>query len=42
MKKIALLLIALISALHFYIAWFEIFTFNRDGNEVVQPPIEVN
>ncbi|MEO0486102.1 MAG: DUF1304 domain-containing protein [Pseudomonadota bacterium] len=31
MKKIALALIALIAALHFYIAWFEIFAWTTRG-----------
>ena len=40
MKKIALLLIALISALHFYIAWFEIFAWTTTGPRVFKtlPP----
>lgn len=34
MKKTALLLVALIAALHFYIAWFEIFAWTTRGPAV--------
>ncbi|OAN71833.1 hypothetical protein A8B82_20485 [Sulfitobacter sp. EhC04] len=34
MKNIALVLVALIAALHFYIAWFEIFAWTTRGPEV--------
>lgn len=40
MKKVALGLIALISLLHFYIAWFEIFAWTTRGPQVFKtlPP----
>lgn len=34
MKKIALVLVALIAALHFYIAWFEMFAWTSRGPSV--------
>jgi putative membrane protein len=34
MKKIALVLVALIAALHFYIAWFEMFAWTSSGPNV--------
>lgn len=34
MKKIALILVALIAALHLYIAWFEIFAWTSRGPKV--------
>jgi len=34
MKKIALVLVALIAALHFYIAWFEMFAWTTTGARV--------
>lgn len=34
MKKAALVLVALIAALHFYIAWFEMFAWTTRGPEV--------
>lgn len=34
MKKIALVLVGLIAALHFYIAWFEIFAWTSRGPKV--------
>ncbi len=40
MKSIALVLIALVAALHFYIAWFEIFAWTSRGPAVFEsfPP----
>lgn len=40
MKKIALVLIALIALLHFYIAWFEMFAWTSRGPQVFEafPP----
>lgn len=40
MKKIALALVALIAALHFYIAWFEMFAWTTTGPRVFEtfPP----
>lgn len=34
MKKVALVLVALIAALHFYIAWFEMFAWTSRGPSV--------
>ncbi len=34
MKRLALILVALISALHFYIAWFEMFAWTTRGPKV--------
>ena len=34
MKKVALVLVALIAALHFYIAWFEMFAWTSQGPKV--------
>ncbi len=34
MKKVGLVLVALIAALHFYIAWFEIFAWTSRGPKV--------
>ena len=36
MKKIALILIALIALLHFYIAWFEMFAWTSRGPKVFE------
>ena len=36
MKKIALILVALIALLHFYIAWFEIFAWTTRGPKVFE------
>ena len=40
MKKIALVIVALIAALHFYIAWFEMFAWTSRGPNVfdTSPP----